>query len=171
MKPAVAQMVLEALKRQLVWHEARKKEFSKSGRSTASTAWERMQHDEEIDELNSNIAVLEAGIAQAVEPVAEVRAKSDAYGGTFVLWKKQPVAGMTLYDTPKEPAAHAPVNAELLEALKDLLACAGGDITEATFQELEDALSDQDADDDVKIQVRAFLKARAVIAKATVCAT
>jgi len=67
---------------------------------------------------------------------------------------------------PVQPAPQA-VNAELLDALKDLIACAGGDIVEATSQDLDDALSDPDADDDVKAQVRAFLKARAAIAKAT----
>jgi hypothetical protein len=49
----------------------------------------------EIDELR---AALDA--AQNQEPVATVRAKSDAYGGTFVHWVKMPVAGMSLYLAP-----------------------------------------------------------------------
>lgn len=38
---------------------------------------------------------------EKAEPVGEVRAKSDAYGGTFVHWKKLPVAGMALYTAPQ----------------------------------------------------------------------
>lgn len=46
---------------------------------------------------------LHAALDAPCEPVGEVRAKSDAYGGTFVLWKQLSVAGMTLYAAPKEP--------------------------------------------------------------------
>ena len=35
------------------------------------------------------------------EPVATVKAKSDAYGGTFVHWTTLPVAGMRLYISPQ----------------------------------------------------------------------
>lgn len=36
-----------------------------------------------------------------LEVVAQVRAKSDAYGGVFVHWTKSPVAGMQLYAETK----------------------------------------------------------------------
>lgn len=58
-------MALEALNRQLSWHEARKKELSKSGRSHAAIGWEMLQHSEEVDALTVSIAELEADIAQA----------------------------------------------------------------------------------------------------------
>ena len=35
--------------------------------------------------------------AQTVVPIGIVRAKSDAYGGTFVQWMQLPVAGMELF--------------------------------------------------------------------------
>jgi hypothetical protein len=52
------------------------------------------------------------------EPVGEVRAKSDAYGGTFVLWKQLPIAGMLLYASPQDGLRKAAQMAlELLDNL------------------------------------------------------
>ena len=44
---------------------------------------------------------------EGLEVVGEVRAKSDAYGGTFVLWKQLPIAGMQLVTLASAQAAVA----------------------------------------------------------------
>lgn len=69
-----AQVAMDALNRQLVWHEARKKELSKSGRSHAYIGWEMLQHSEEIDALTVSITELQAAIdapEQALRQIAE----------------------------------------------------------------------------------------------------
>lgn len=58
------------------------------------------------------------------EPVAEVRAKSDAYGGTFVQWYSLPVAGMKLYATPQQAQ---PTENPWKDAVLDRLASASID--------------------------------------------
>jgi len=70
-------------------------------------------HAEMADNRNaiaSERDTLKAELARvrAVEPVGEVRAKCDRYGGIFVIWKKLPIAGMLLYTTPPRPAAQEP---------------------------------------------------------------
>lgn len=69
-------------------------------------------HAEMADNRNaiaSERDTLKAELArvQAREPVGEVRAKCDRYGGIFVIWKKLPIAGMLLYTAP-QPAAQEP---------------------------------------------------------------
>lgn len=64
------QLALAALKRQLVWHEARRKELSKSGRSHGAIGWEMLEHSEEIHELTEVIAAIEADTVVKVEPIA-----------------------------------------------------------------------------------------------------
>ena len=64
----------------------------------------------ERDDWKARAEAAEAELARvrAVEPVGEVRAKCDRYGGIFVIWKKLPIAGMLLYTTPPRPAAQEP---------------------------------------------------------------
>lgn len=50
-------------------------------------------------------AIFAALSAPQAEPVAEVRAKTNAYGGTFVQWYSLPVAGMKLYAAPQPSPA------------------------------------------------------------------
>lgn len=51
-----------------------------------------IERGDEIIKLRAQLAA-----AQGQEPVATVKAKSDAYGGTFVHWTALPVVGMKLY--------------------------------------------------------------------------
>lgn len=63
----------------------------------------------EFSHCLDTIDALRAALAQPqAEPVAEVRAKSDDYGGTFVQWYSLPVAGMKLYATPQQAQPPAP---------------------------------------------------------------
>lgn len=127
-------MALEALNRQLSWHEARKKELSKSGRSHTATGWEMLQHGEEIDALTVSIAALEADIAQPVNAQKKdsvFQASIDFIGTltgmmpppieiapaeTFKPFKEFTDKICEIFASPQEPA----VNAELLAALNNI---------------------------------------------------
>lgn len=73
MSQSLLQEAHDALERQKTWHEARKKELSKSGRSHGAIGWDMLQHDEEINELQAAMDKLLAAIAlPAGEPLAYI---------------------------------------------------------------------------------------------------
>lgn len=52
--------LVELLRDQMTWHEARDKELSKSGRSDADYHWRRLQHQEQIALIDAKLATLSA---------------------------------------------------------------------------------------------------------------
>lgn len=52
--------LIELLRDQMTWHEARDKELSKSGRSDADYHWRRLQHQEQIALIDAKLATLSA---------------------------------------------------------------------------------------------------------------
>lgn len=66
----------------------------------------------------------------------------------------------------KNLMANPQVALDLLTALKRLVETAGPDINAATDEELIAGIEDEDADDEVRLQLAAFIGARAAIAKA-----
>lgn len=75
---------------------------------------------DEFDRARAAIAALEADIAREVPPLAVVRAKAGDEGGVFIQWQQMPVAGMTIYTAPQEPAAPESVNEVLLTELQNI---------------------------------------------------
>lgn len=111
---------------------------------------------------------LEAEIAQELEPVDCQFQGADGRWHSFIndQHKADTIASGKFLIRELFTAPQPTVNAELLQALKQLLASAGEDINTATDTDLADALEDPDADDELKAQIRAFQHARAAIAKA-----
>lgn len=66
----------------------------------------------------------------------------------------------------KACAAPQSVNAELREALQELVASAGEEVAAISIGELSEGLIDPDTDESTRQQIRAILRARAAIAKA-----
>lgn len=50
--------LVNLLRDQMTWHEARDKELSKSGRSDADYHWRRLQHQEQIALIDAKLATL-----------------------------------------------------------------------------------------------------------------